>query len=388
MKNLTRAEIYERVWATPMSKLAVEFGLSDQGLAKICRKHDIPTPPRGHWAKLASGKSSPQVPLPEKSQVEDLRIVIQPNKGEGRRSELGEAAHLSIQNAEAKAAENYPIPESMRSLHPLVAGWISDHKADQEERRKARRDRRARDFYWGGLDPLPDLTERDQYRLRVTSAFLKAVEKRGVRVIGGHRKGKLELEILGEKLPCAIMEKMHRAYGARDETWSAWVHDHNVGLKPSGWLRFSVEPWGLGTTPKDLIESEKTSADILLSRFIERVMALGPQLVEARKEREERERQWAEERAVQAERVRVAKEDNERWDRFRTAAVNWEECQRLRAFLNFLRIKEKSDPEALYDGRTLSTWIAWAEQRIDLLEPTDNLENVFAAPVCGWQGWK
>ena len=128
MKNFTRAELYERVWATPMSKLAVEFGLSDQGLAKICRKHDIPTPPRGHWAKLASGKSSPQVPLPEINKVDDLRIAIRPNKEKGRRSERGEAVHLAIQKAEAKATESHPIPESMRSLHPLVAGWISDHK--------------------------------------------------------------------------------------------------------------------------------------------------------------------------------------------------------------------------------------------------------------------
>ena len=386
MKNFTRAELYERVWATPMSKLAVEFGLSDQGLAKICRKHDIPTPPRGHWAKLASGKPSPQLALPEKNQTGDLRIAIRPNKEKGRRSERGEAVHQSIRKAEAKAAETHPIPESMRSLHPLVAGWISDHKADQEERRKARRGRSARDFYWGGLDPLPDLTERDRYRLRVTSAFLKAVEKRGVRVVGGQRKGKLELEILGEKLPCAIMEKMHRSYGDRDETWSAWVHDHNAGLKPSGWLRFSVEPWGVGTTPKDLIESDKAPADVLLARFIERVMALGPKLVEARKEREERERQWAEEEAIRAERARLAREDDERWDRFRRAAVDWEECQRLKAFLDFLRTKEKSEPEALYDGRSLTDWIAWAEQKIDLLEPTGNLERVFAKPVYGWQG--
>ena len=58
----------------------------------------------------------------------------------------------------------------------------------------------------------------------------------------------------------------------------------------------------------------------------------------------------------------------------------------LKAFLDFLRTKEKSEPEALYDGRSLTDWIAWAEQKIDLLEPTGNLERVFAKPVYGWQG--
>ena len=43
--RLTRAELYEKVWATPMRTLAKEFGMSDVGLAKVCRRHDIPVPP-------------------------------------------------------------------------------------------------------------------------------------------------------------------------------------------------------------------------------------------------------------------------------------------------------------------------------------------------------
>ena len=58
--KLTRQQLYVRVWAEPMSKLAPQFGLSDVGLKKICRKHQIPKPPIGHWAKIEFGKPSPQ----------------------------------------------------------------------------------------------------------------------------------------------------------------------------------------------------------------------------------------------------------------------------------------------------------------------------------------
>src|SRR6185369_6225294 len=44
-----------------------EFGISDVGLAKTCRRLGIPTPPRGHWAKLAHGKKSPRLPLTKSS---------------------------------------------------------------------------------------------------------------------------------------------------------------------------------------------------------------------------------------------------------------------------------------------------------------------------------
>lgn len=49
-KTFTRKELYELVWSTPMKTLAASFGLSDVGLAKACRKADIPLPERGYWA--------------------------------------------------------------------------------------------------------------------------------------------------------------------------------------------------------------------------------------------------------------------------------------------------------------------------------------------------
>jgi hypothetical protein len=47
-----------------MTHLAKEFVLSDVALHKICRKHDIPTPPLGWWAKKAAGRKVSKTPLP------------------------------------------------------------------------------------------------------------------------------------------------------------------------------------------------------------------------------------------------------------------------------------------------------------------------------------
>ena len=62
--ELTRAELYEQVWTTPMRRLASQYGLSDVGLAKICKKLDIPRPPVGYWAKKEVGKAPPRPKLP------------------------------------------------------------------------------------------------------------------------------------------------------------------------------------------------------------------------------------------------------------------------------------------------------------------------------------
>lgn len=47
-----------------MTKLAEEFDISDVGLSKICRRLRIPTPPPGHWAKVAHGKKATRPVLP------------------------------------------------------------------------------------------------------------------------------------------------------------------------------------------------------------------------------------------------------------------------------------------------------------------------------------
>jgi len=52
---LHREALYKEVWETPILQLAKKYGLSDVGLAKICRRMQIPLPPRGYWAKEAHG---------------------------------------------------------------------------------------------------------------------------------------------------------------------------------------------------------------------------------------------------------------------------------------------------------------------------------------------
>jgi hypothetical protein len=45
---MTRDELYELVWSRPMTKVSIDFRLSDVGLRKICVKFNVPTPPLGY----------------------------------------------------------------------------------------------------------------------------------------------------------------------------------------------------------------------------------------------------------------------------------------------------------------------------------------------------
>lgn len=73
---LSRRDLYELVWSTPVTKLAEQFGISDRGLAKICERHRVPTPPRGYWAKLEAGAKPKKAVFAEAS---DALNVIEIN---------------------------------------------------------------------------------------------------------------------------------------------------------------------------------------------------------------------------------------------------------------------------------------------------------------------
>ena len=64
-----RERLYEEVWSEPVIVVAKRYGLSDVGLAKICKKLNIPRPGLGYWAKKAAarpvGKPPPLPSLPK-----------------------------------------------------------------------------------------------------------------------------------------------------------------------------------------------------------------------------------------------------------------------------------------------------------------------------------
>ena len=60
---IERKELYDLVWSKPITKIAVDYGISDSMVIKICKKLGVLRPGLGHWAKVAAGKKVRQLPL-------------------------------------------------------------------------------------------------------------------------------------------------------------------------------------------------------------------------------------------------------------------------------------------------------------------------------------
>ena len=50
MMTTTRSQLYREVWTEPVCTVATRYHISDVALAKVCRRHHVPLPPRVFFA--------------------------------------------------------------------------------------------------------------------------------------------------------------------------------------------------------------------------------------------------------------------------------------------------------------------------------------------------
>ena len=165
--TFTREQLYELVWQKPIARLAEEYSISNVGLAKICMRSGIPTPPRGYWALLEAGRAPPRPRLPTAKDAPTIRLVVRgPGAIEG-------GDQLLARLTEEKTPENrITVPDRLHSPCEFVQAARTALQA-------------AKGNSIGIVKAPPDClaihVSRDQLprALRVADALLKAFAERG-----------------------------------------------------------------------------------------------------------------------------------------------------------------------------------------------------------------
>nr|WP_169732872.1 hypothetical protein [Azospirillum halopraeferens] len=94
----------------PMTKVAAEPGISDAALRKICEKHRIPAPGRGHWAKVTAGKPPKRALFRDVSDPLGDRIL---DTGQSR-SEAAAGGAGGSRQGEGRARSHYVLSAQWR----------------------------------------------------------------------------------------------------------------------------------------------------------------------------------------------------------------------------------------------------------------------------------
>lgn len=404
---MKRSKLYELVWSKPMTKLGAELGISDVGLAKACRRHAIPVPPRGHWAKLQAGKASPKLLLPQPDLDIDVSFTtVPPAQRQAEVSRQREAKAVVAEKTVALRAAAPARKEPDQRPHPLVRAtldycsrlparvkrWerISPHQRLYSDRERPPPKENGR---W--ILNVPDgliLTASDEsltWVLGFLDRIFKALAAAGAKVLRQAGKDRepdaIECVLGPERLKIGFREgyrrvKLTAAEFAQAKAKDSWAREW-VYL-PSGTFTLSFQ----GT--EHAISKGWTGAQDKLSALEDEIVAIGLLLLEAQPKR--REERLTEERRRRAEaeqaerRRRIAQGRREQLDRAFKAAEAYENVERLERFLAAVE-SEVDRYNAPYNERA-RVWLQVVREELGRSNPY--LEIITGSlTVPSWSSW-
>jgi len=346
---ISRQELFEQIWDTPISLLSKKYGISDVGLAKICKRMEIPRPPRGYWNKLKVGKAPPKPQLGPKSDSGLEQIVITPTP-----------ENLRVETS-TKRLELIPVPDILANPHPLT-------KKSHAALTRGKRDDRGLVQPRGNicLDIHVSRACIDR-ACRIMDALIKALESRGYSVaVSDMEDPKTIVSVNGESLEIGIDEKVTHKVHVRTPMDDARYrrtyqiaprYDYsltgNLSLRVRNAVHCGRQQWADG---------QRHKVEEYLGAFIEGLKMAAHQKKMMREEYERRCRDWEEEAERRRQQEHLAYLEKKRADKLIADVKTWYQASRIRRYVSEIAKINPVPPG-------LPEWIEWAKSYADKLDP-------------------
>lgn len=357
--SFTVAELFEKVWQTPMIKLAHEIGVSDVAVAKACRKAGIPLPGRGHWAK--SEKQRQRKPKPP--QVEDdVRFQV-----------LDRDNSLVTAGTDLKSPivrRTIEAPYQLTEPRALVSQWLKSAKTSKVK------------------DGYLDYAGKRVLNVMISSTliercaiFFDALIKEGEAEGSSWKinaEGKTVVTVNDEPIAVRLVERLDkhpippppppkRRPGAPWEPNFMSLRSPQFEWTSTGELTFQIEARMDYGERKNWKDTKTAPLEKKISSILAGLSSASVSIKVLREKEEVRNREWAEDERRRLERARATEIQR----RLRLSVVKhterWERAERLRAFIKAVEDRLKIAPIA--DREMANPWIDWARKQADLLDP-------------------
>lgn len=360
-----REELYEEVWSTPMRTLAEKYGLSDVGLAKTCRKLQIPLPGRGYWAKKEAGQTLKRVSLPALKEKILIEKPARPEKHPvqplaGSEAELNQLTRLEQSSGKMelkRGSLSHPLIVQARAV--LGQSAVDDRKIIQTSEQCL--DLRVSK---GSLDRA----------LRIMAGLIELIEAEGfnVAVGSGHRE-QTTSRIHGETITFGLVESVDRVpltVAPRGSVLERVLtfRGQPVTFEPSGEL--AIEIWNRWGTERKRWKDRKS---VHLEAWLPQVLAgfIRIALID-RADREKRLVEENERRRREEELARLEqsiKTEEARIRALRRASINWSRAEQIRLFLVASREAAQQAGQSVEPGTPFGDWLVWGARQADRIDP-------------------
>lgn len=400
-----REELFAEVWASPLTTLAKKYGVSDNGIRKICKAMNIPLPRVGHWAKAAVGKAPPPPRLPAKAE----RTTFQsnpPQKSDTPRPVVDDDAawlkrHLHEEQQPSRKIVVNPAPTNWHPAVLPLRDWleacVTKYQKALKEKERAEKTPKSRygrasapDFSnWDihANEPVLGSTHRSiamrvsigTYRraLAILNALAQAAKDRGftVELLKGHERLRFSLE--SADLDLYITERLEDTFITVRNSWSNEPRSEKKKV-PTGRLRLNLGPsyrtYQIGEAGGSPLEDELNRVFEYAYRQVVKCREEARAREIERQKAEIRRLEWEEtERQRKAQEQQRAEEERRRGELLRQAD-GWSTAERIRSFVKAMdaRIATEGSEKG---GRPVhyEAWRDWALRVADDHDPMGKL---------------
>lgn len=373
VQPVDREALYNEVWSEPVSVVAARYGLSDVGLAKICRVWAIPLPSRGYWAKVNAGRIMRQVPLPALEhpvrRFPNL-VKLTPEQLAARKAAKEESARirqevLAFPPDEGTASSEHPLVRAASKRLRKRDGWPAETliRSAPKEVLSIAVTRAALDRALEFIDLLVKAMAKQGFEVEVDeergASLFRRVEtdtKLDFTLVEHIRRTRHETTPAEERAQKRYWER------SRWDANSTFPHIPMYDYTPTGVLTIQVGRWPQRTwkdTPNKNLEQR-------LAEVVAGIVVLAQETFA--KEQEELRRQEALRRALARYEFLMKRRASEaaRFKSLENDAANWERAVRLRAYAD---ASERNASAAGPLSEEHLNWLAWTRAKADWLDP-------------------
>ena len=351
-------ELFDKVWETPVLKLAQEIGISDVALSKACRKAGLPLPPRGHWAKPVSKR--PGKPKPPTDERPLTFTVLD-------RSTLPVRSAAPVQPKAVRSI--IEVPHILLAPHPLVSKWLKCvNAAKRHEGYLVTTGKNV-------LDAKISIGLIDRCAL-IFDALIKESE-----VLGFKWKvtdDKTLVEVNGENLGIKLVERLNKHVippppppapkrNARWEPNFSMLRSPQLEWSSTGELSLQIDARAEYGNRKNWTDTKTGKIEEKLTSILDGFGSIAESVKALRLKNEEDRRERIAEEALRLERAKREEIHRRLRHRLVKNTKRWEQSQRLKSFIQATCDANANTSE--HTQQQTALWAAWATSQANLLDP-------------------
>jgi hypothetical protein len=356
VRFIDRKQLYKEVWNTPLTKLALKYGLATYKLKKLCDVFLIPLPKVGHWSKVAFGKKVETLPLPlyNKCRLKPKGPVL---------NKKTVPVLYATKKIEKRFSQNIIVKKNLTKPHLITVKTRDGLKRCETDEYGMKKP-------WGGGFDLRVSKVNERRALLIIDTLCKWFEKNNIKIhLPFEKNNTTEVIIDDQRIRIKIEEKSKLTGKTLTERWGGYEY-YTREYTPTEQLALIIDNYCWNCSIRKVWRDGKTSkVEEKLDEFVAALF----QHAEYEKARE-----------LRLEAERVEREKQHKLKKYHEACTKLEQemlneliqqsknamySRELYKYINEVKQRAKLEYKNTQYPKRLINWITWAENYARELDP-------------------